>query len=92
MRRLSLPLLVSTLLLAAGCSNNASVIDDPEKYIAEIEQWQHDRLERLKGKAGWLNLAGLYWLEEGENSFGSDSANDIIFPAKAPAFCGTLTL
>ena len=50
------------------------------------------RLERLKGERGWLNLAGLHWLEEGENSFGSDPSNNIVFPEKAEAFCGTLTL
>ncbi|MFO7934515.1 MAG: DUF1684 domain-containing protein [Bacteroidales bacterium] len=47
---------------------------------------------RLKGKSGWLNLAGLFWLEEGENTFGSDSTNDLVFPEKACDFCGTLTL
>ncbi len=57
-----------------------------------MEQWQEDRLEGLKGKEGWLNLAGIYWLKEGSQTFGSDSSNDIVFPAKAPAFMGTLTL
>ena len=49
-------------------------------------------MERLKNKDGWLTLAGLYWLEEGENSFGSDPANDIVFADKADAFGGTLVL
>ena len=57
-----------------------------------MEQWQEYRLEGLKGKEGWLNLAGIYWLKEGSQTFGSDSSNDIVFPAKAPAFMGTLTL
>ncbi|MEA3479908.1 MAG: DUF1684 domain-containing protein, partial [Bacteroidota bacterium] len=45
-----------------------------------------------KSKHGWLNLAGIYWLKEGIQTFGSDSANDIVFPAKAPAFIGSLSL
>jgi len=60
--------------------------------MESIEEWQVQRLERLKSKNGWLSLAGLFWLEEGENSFGSDAENDIVFPEKADAFSGTLVL
>ncbi len=50
-------------------------------------------MESLKKPDGWLSLAGLYWLEPGENSFGDDPANDIVFPAdKVPAFIGSFTL
>lgn len=37
----------------------------------------------------WLNLVGLFWLEEGENSFGSDETNKISLPAFPQAYCGT---
>ncbi|MBK8781749.1 MAG: DUF1684 domain-containing protein [Anaerolineales bacterium] len=40
----------------------------------------------------WLNLAGLFWLEEGENPFGSDEANKIVLPAFPQANCGSLRL
>ena len=83
---------VMILLLHAGCNRSGPVIENEEEYIASIEQWQQERLERLKGKSGWLNLAGLFWLEEGENTFGSDSTNDLVFPEKACDICGTLTL
>lgn len=36
----------------------------------------------------WLNLVGLFWLEEGENSFGSDENNKISLPGFPAAFCG----
>lgn len=86
-------LVVSTaLLVASGCNNTHPLIEDEGAYLASVESWQQARLERLKDKNGWLSLAGLYWLEEGENSFGSDNDNDIVFPGKADAFCGTLTL
>ena len=75
-----------------SCNSKAPVITDEAAYVDSIKQWQESRLERLKDKDGWLTLAGLYWLEEGENSFGSDSANDIVFPVKADAYCGTLVL
>jgi uncharacterized protein (DUF1684 family) len=75
-----------------GCNPSHPVITDEAAYMESLAQWQQKRLERLKGAEGWLNLAGLLWLEEGENSFGSDTANDIVFPAKAAPFCGTLLL
>ncbi len=85
-------LLATMISLLSGCNNPQAVIEDEGAYILEIEEWQRSRLERLKGKNGWLNLAGLLWIEEGENSFGSDPGNDIIFPEKADTFCGSLSL
>lgn len=64
-----------------------------EKYAAEIEDWRNARIERLKQPDSWLSLAGLYWLKEGENSFGSDQSNDFVFPPnKAPGFIGKFLL
>jgi uncharacterized protein (DUF1684 family) len=62
-----------------------------ETYKQEIVSWREARIERLKSKTGWLNLAGLYWLDEGINTFGSDSSNSIIFPTKAESFYGSIT-
>ena len=63
------------------------------KYIQEIKDWHNKRIDNLKRENGWLNLTGLFWLNEGVNKFGSDKTNDIIFPeGKAPSFIGTLTL
>ena len=40
------------------------------------------RIENLKAPNGWLNTrTGLYWLDEGRNSFGSDAQNKVVFPA-----------
>lgn len=50
-------------------------------YSMEVEHWHKDRIEALKAPGGWLNLVGLYWLEEGRSSFGSDPDNKIVFPA-----------
>ena len=49
-------------------------------YENEIRDWHKKRVEDLKSENGWLNLAGLLWLEEGENTFGGDGENDIVFP------------
>ena len=88
----SLFLFISIAVLLFACNAATPVITDETAYLEEVESWQQQRLERLKSENGWLNLAGLFWLEEGENSFGSDESNDIVFPAKADPYCGTLTL
>ncbi|MCK4879307.1 MAG: DUF1684 domain-containing protein [Bacteroidales bacterium] len=88
----SVILIISLSLLHFGCNTATPVITDEAGYMEEIENWQQQRLEKLKGENGWLSLAGLFWLEQGENSFGSDPANNIVFPEKAEAFCGTLEL
>lgn len=53
---------------------------DPIAYKAEIDAWHQQRVTNLKGETGWLNLAGLFWLQEGINTFGSDPANALVFP------------
>jgi uncharacterized protein (DUF1684 family) len=85
-------ILFSVVLLIAECDHSPKQVEDPASYVASVEKWQRERLEGLKSKNGWLNLAGIYWLKDGVQTFGSDSANDIVFPAKAPAFIGTLSL
>ena len=80
------------VLMALSCQRSAPVIEDRDNYIKSVEQWQADRLEGLKGKDGWLNLAGIYWLKGGGQTFGSHPSNDHVFPEKAPAFIGTLNL
>ncbi|MCX6169832.1 MAG: DUF1684 domain-containing protein [Ignavibacteriales bacterium] len=63
------------------------------KYISGINEWHAKRVSNLKKENGWLNLAGLYWLKPGENKFGTDKTNDVIFPkGRAPAFIGSLFL
>ena len=85
-RRLLLTLFVLSFLYV--CSPSV----DP-KYQKEIDDWHKDRIARLTKPDGWLSLAGLYWLKEGENTFGSDSSNDIIFPKwKAKPFLGSFFL
>ena len=88
----SIVLIISISVLLFACNSPAPYISDEASYVKSIEEWQQQRLERLKSKNGWLSLTGLFWLEEGENSFGSDPENDIIFPEKADAFSGTLEL
>ena len=48
-------------------------ISDDNTYVNDLKTWHQKRIEDLKAENGWLNLAGLFWLEEGKNSFGADA-------------------
>jgi uncharacterized protein len=62
-------------------------------YRAGIVEWRHEREARLKADGGWLTVAGLFWLKEGENSFGTDPSLDIVLPSgSAPARAGVFLL
>lgn len=79
-------LITFCLLLAAWCVSFAAV--DPA-YQQSFDKWKANLVEDLKQK--WLPLVGLFWLKPGENTFGSDAANAIIFP-KGPAHAGIFVL
>lgn len=49
-------------------------------YEHVLVEWRSQRVATLKGPDGWLNLAGLYWLKEGSNSFGAVADNDLVAP------------
>jgi uncharacterized protein (DUF1684 family) len=79
---------VIMVLMLYGCKPSTRF--DPAAYYTGLAQWDSTRIASLKAPNGWLNLAGLFWLEEGVNTFGADSANKIVFPPNAPAFCGSI--
>lgn len=70
-----------------------SIKTDDSDYEKEIKAWHQNRIEGLKKENGWLNLAGLFWLEEGRNSFGGNTENKIVFPNdRSNAFLGDIIL
>src|SRR5437763_1948861 len=56
-------------------------------YEQEIAAWRQQREARLKADDGWLTLAGLFWLKDGENTAGSDPSSAIKL-ARGPAHIG----
>jgi uncharacterized protein (DUF1684 family) len=70
------------LTLAALIGLAACTRPTPPAYKAEIEEWRREREARLKQDTGWLTVAGLFWLHEGENRAGGDPSNDIALPAE----------
>jgi len=86
-------LLTITIGWFTACTTNTEKQEDPAAYEASINEWHQDRSERLKKEDGWLALAGLFWLEPGENTFGSASDNAIVFPeGKIAEHAGALIL
>lgn len=73
------PVVGAILLLLGACQPDLPQMD-PEVHRAEIQAWHARRLEELRQPDGWLSVIGLDWLEPGENTFGSDSANAVVFP------------
>ncbi len=58
-------------------------------YRAEIQKWREGYEADLKKDNGWLALAGLFSLKEGNNTFGTSAENDIVLPpGSAPARAG----
>lgn len=71
---------VMTAVMWLGCWSSRSAPAPVADYEAH-RQWQEERRQDLLRDDGWLTLAGLYWLEPGENTFGSSPDNDVVFPA-----------
>ena len=64
-----------------------------KEYKKEIERWDAERLESVKSPTGWVNLAGLFWLKNGKNNFGSASTNELVFSNEGfPSLLGTFEL
>lgn len=49
-------------------------------YSKRLENWHLSRMDELRSENGWLNLAGLFWLKPGMQSFGGSKEDDIPFP------------
>ena len=65
----------------------------PPAYREAIEAWRAEREKKLRAEEGWLAVAGLFWLRDGEQRLGAAPGNDVVLPAgAAPAQAGRLTV
>ncbi len=76
-------------IVIIGCSSNQNQTE--AEHAEEVNDWHEVRIDNLLGPEDWLKLVGLYELEDGTQSFGSDSTNDLVFPPKAAPSIGTIT-
>lgn len=63
-------------------------------YSSDLTLWRTGIESDLKNPEGWLTVAGLFWLHEGDNSFGTKESSIVKLPASsgAPPVAGTLVL
>lgn len=52
-------------------------------------RWREGREREMRGPESWLGAVGLFWLESGRNSVGSDGAARVVLPS-GPARLGEL--
>jgi len=76
-------LLLAPAAPSAGGSDAAGGALQAERD--DIGTWRRQRVDSLTSDTGWLTLAGLYWLKEGENTFGRDPANSLVLDNPALA-------
>ena len=88
MRMLLVGALLATLLPAIAWTAGRGGQPD---YVSAVEAWRAERETRLTADDGWLTVAGLFFLREGENSFGGDPLHDIVLPA-GPRDAGVFVL
>ncbi|MBN8248463.1 MAG: DUF1684 domain-containing protein [Verrucomicrobia bacterium] len=69
-----MPWLLLAFALVCGCAGTAP---PPADWLA----WKSRRLESVAGTNGWTTLIGLHWLEEGTNTAGSATTQDIVVAA-----------
>lgn len=80
-------MLVAALLFSASLA----AANHQGDYTSSIEDWRREHQKRLTTDNGWLTVTGLFFLREGDNSFGSDPLNDIVIP-EGPEHAGVFNL
>lgn len=82
------------MLALNACSDHESPTDNSlSDETARIEQWRARRAAALTSETGWLSLAGLYWLKEGDNRFGRAESNELVLDhAALPPLAGVFSL
>ncbi|HUA90031.1 MAG TPA: hypothetical protein VL994_11390, partial [Steroidobacteraceae bacterium] len=60
---------LAAALALLACAPAALAVDFQSEQAAVLA-WRQQRFESLTSDSGWLTLAGLFWLQDGSNSFG----------------------
>ena len=81
-------ILLGSAVLVVSVSGSLPAAPDAA-YVQSFEKWKAEQIDDLK--QNWLPLAGLYWLKQGVNNFGTASENAVVFP-KGPAHAGEFDL
>jgi uncharacterized protein (DUF1684 family) len=81
-------ILLGSAVLVVSVSGSLPAAPDAA-YVQSFEKWKAEQIDDLK--QNWLPLAGLYWVKQGVNNFGTAPENAVVFP-KGPAHAGEFDL
>ncbi|CAM2007351.1 DUF1684 domain-containing protein [Acanthopleuribacter pedis] len=70
-------MILVTMLLFLATPDTASSFEQAELT------WRADHEQEMKSDNSWLNLVGLFWLQEGANTFGTATDADFVLPRHA---------
>jgi len=85
--------IVGFFLMANGSFSNTANAIKNEDFDKEEMKWREERDKSMRSPTSWLTIAGLFWLDEGENTFGTDETNKLVLPSgSTPSFCGKFIL
>jgi hypothetical protein len=59
-------------------------------YEREVAQVRAAHEIEIAGERGWITLAGLFWLKDGENRVGADESLEVVLPNGTPKRAGTI--
>ncbi len=81
------------VLIVFSCRNSKVERDNSSSFEKAELTWRTERDQKMKSPMSWLTIAGLFWLEYGEKTFGTDPRNSIVLPkGSAPPFAGRFIL
>jgi uncharacterized protein (DUF1684 family) len=72
------------------CARSQTGPGSSADWRQELLTWRELQAKNLQAPDGWLSLAGLEWLSEGDNTFGSASDNRIRIQAEVAPHAGVL--
>jgi uncharacterized protein len=75
-----------------SCLGGAASARQSATFEKDLSAWRAQHAADLQKADGWLALAGLVWLEPGDNSMGAAADNKVRLPASGPAHVGILHL
>ncbi len=92
MRILTVTIFLAIVFIACT-SREMGIAPLPEDYHESLQEWKENRIDVLKGPVNWLRLDGIYWMTEGENTFGSGEGRDLQLPeGTIPEYAGVMHL
>jgi len=63
-----------------------------DTYRNKLVEWREEMDKNLRADYSWLALWGLFWLDEGSNTIGSEAGTKIQLPARAANKLGSIEL